>query len=223
MTTDSKPFYGFYGALPSQAGAVSRGLPAAVGEALSAWLEAGFSGTPAEGREERLAGAAPWRFAASAGLFGPQTVAGVVMPSRDASGRPAPCVVLASLGEADAVEACACGRWSEAVEILARTAITQSLSPDHLVEALEELGEPGPTTGARPFEVRSIDGGVRVDVEATPTLAVNMLDAARRERAADGIISLWWRVSGLHPGLFLLDGLPDGEAFEAVFSPLERE
>lgn len=211
MTTDSKPFCGFYGVLPSHEATVSRGLPGAVTDSLAAWLASGGAGA-------MEAGTSGWRFAASGGLFGSETVIGVIRPSRDAAGRPGAAFVVASLGDRDAAEACACGHWSEGVETLVRTAVGQSLSADHLVEALEEQGQPGPIGGSRPFEVRSIKGGVRVDVEATPTLAVNMLDAARRERSADGAVSLWWRVSGLRPSLYLLDGLPQGDAFASLFS-----
>lgn len=221
-STDAfEPFCGFYGSLPSQGGVVVRGLPDDVAGRLRAWLDGGIAhvaGGDGRARERLLAQAPAWRFAAAQGLFAGEAVTGVMAVSRDKDGTLYPCIAAASLGQSDAASAAACGRWSEGVEMLVRTAVTQSLDADHLAEALMEIGRPQPAIEPRPFEVTTIRGGVRVDVEATPTLAVNMVQAARAAHPAIKDLSFWWRVGGLHPGLLWLEGLPRGEAFESLFA-----
>lgn len=223
-TGSFQSFCGFYGSLPSHSGAVVRGLPDDVAGRLRDWMDNGLSSLTdkAPGAREKLLSNAPaWRFAAAPGLFAEEAVTGVMAISRDKAGAVYPCIAAASLGQSDAASAAACGRWSEGVEILVRTAAAQSLDADHLAEALMEIGRPQPAIEPHPFEVTAIRGGARVDVEATPTLAVNMVQAARAAHPSIRTPSLWWRVGGLHPGLLWLEGLPEGEVFEALFAQPE--
>jgi type VI secretion system protein ImpM len=221
VTDASDSFCGFFGKLPSHGDFLRRNLPGDAAGRLQAWLQEGFSrlGDLAPGeREQRMATAPAWRFPASPGLIAREAVTGVMVASRDKVGRVYPCLALASLGASDAASAANCGRWSEHVEMLVRTAVAQGLNGDHLAEALLELGRPEPAGEPRPFEVATIDAGVRVDVEATPTLAGNMVEAARATAPADGAVSLWWRVVGPSPCMFWLRGLPVDEVFESLFA-----
>lgn len=222
MTNAPESFCGFFGKLPSHGDILCRGLPDDTAGRLQSWLGEGLApmGDLADAeRRSRMTLAPAWRFAASADLIAPEAVAGVMVASRDKAGETYPCLALATLGQAEAASAATCGRWSEHVEMLVRTAVLQGLDPDHLAEALQELGRPAPEGEPRPFEVHGINDGVRVDVEATPTLAGNMVEAARRAAPTDGPVSLWWRVVGPSPCLYWVRGMPAGAVFDSLFAP----
>ena len=91
---------GFFGKLPSHGDFVSSGVGLALQHELDHWLQSGL-----RAGEERLGSRwhgtfhamPPWRFIVERGLWGPATIAGVLLPSKDRVGRSFPLVIAAQL------------------------------------------------------------------------------------------------------------------------------
>jgi len=91
---------GFYGKLPSHGDFVSMGLGHSLQSALDAWMQAGLQAAQQELGEDwkrRFRSMPAWRFIIERGLWGPATVAGVLLPSLDRVGRSFPLVIAAQL------------------------------------------------------------------------------------------------------------------------------
>ena len=136
---------GLYGKMPAHGDFVRRGLPAGFVAPWDAWLQAGIAAARAtlgEGWDAAWDGAPAWRFALPAGACGPEAVAGLLMPSRDAVGRCFP-LTLAAIPAALPPGAA----WYDMLEALADRARAGVLDADALAAALpdpEGEGEEAP-------------------------------------------------------------------------------
>lgn len=138
---------GFYGKIPSRGDFVSHGLAGPTRQAMDAWCQRVL---PAS--QERLgAGWTPawmeapiWRFHVRAGLFGPDPVAGLWLPSTDRAGRLYPLVVAIVTPNLQTD-----GALLDHLEMIALGAIEQDVAPDALGAA---LGAPAPE--AQPLTAR---------------------------------------------------------------------
>ncbi|WP_029871462.1 type VI secretion system-associated protein TagF [Rhizobium leguminosarum] len=91
---------GFFGKLPSHGDFVSTGLSRHLQAALDAWLQSGLQAAQrelSEDWERRFRMMPAWRFIVERGLWGPATIAGVLLPSLDRVGRSFPLVIAAQL------------------------------------------------------------------------------------------------------------------------------
>lgn len=135
---------GFFGKLPSHGDFVSTGLSRAVQDALDAWLQAGMAKAQhhaGEYWEDIFRNMPAWRFVAERGVWGPVTVAGVIVPSRDRVGRSFPLVITAQLHEfaGDTRSLCLDDTWFLALEALAETVLRQDFAIDTFATNLKRL------------------------------------------------------------------------------------
>ncbi|MGF9564592.1 type VI secretion system-associated protein TagF [Neorhizobium sp. BT27B] len=135
---------GFFGKLPSHGDFVSTGLSRTVQDALDAWLQSGIAKAhhhAGENWEQIFANMPAWRFVAERGIWGPLTVAGVIVPSRDRVGRSFPLVITAQLHEftGDTRKLCLDETWFIALEGLAETVSRRDFDLDTFTASLKRL------------------------------------------------------------------------------------
>lgn len=135
---------GFFGKLPSHGDFVSTGLRRSVQDALDAWLQAGIAKAhhhAGENWEQIFRNMPAWRFVAERGVWGPVTVAGVIVPSRDRVGRSFPLVITAQLHEfsEDSRKLCLDETWFIALEALAETVLHRDFELDTFTANLKRL------------------------------------------------------------------------------------
>lgn len=135
---------GFFGKLPSHGDFVSTGLRRSVQDALDAWLQAGIAKAhqhAGENWEAIFRNMPAWRFVAERGVWGPVTVAGVIVPSRDRVGRSFPLVITAQLHEftEDTRKLCLDETWFLALEALAETVLRRDFELDTFTASLKRL------------------------------------------------------------------------------------
>ncbi|MEB2844182.1 type VI secretion system-associated protein TagF [Rhizobiales bacterium RZME27] len=135
---------GFFGKLPSHGDFVSTGLRRSVQDALDAWLQAGIAKAhhhAGENWEQIFRNMPAWRFVAERGVWGPVTVAGVIVPSRDRVGRSFPLVITAQLHEFadDTRKLCLDETWFLALEALAETVSRRDFELDTFTASLKRL------------------------------------------------------------------------------------
>lgn len=178
---------GYFGKLPQRADFVASGLPERFLSPFDLWLRQGL-------QRGKLA----WNFALAAGVAGPDAVAGVMVPSRDRTGRDFPLVVacLAPAGPGAAAVAAMAAPWLDWAGRAAQQAAAGTLSPSDLDALLRRQAPPvfRRVMVSAGQEWRVVDGGGLA--AALPAL----LDATLGLRRA----SLWWGGSGA----LLCDGLP---------------
>lgn len=132
---------GLFGKLPAHGDFVRRGLRGGFCEAWDAWLRAGILAARAAlgeaGWQAAWQATPPWRFLLPAGTCGPDAVAGVMLPSRDAVGRAFPLTV-ATLGPgaAGCVAWPPSGAWFPLAEGAAQAGRDQWLDADALLALL---------------------------------------------------------------------------------------
>lgn len=135
---------GFFGKLPSHGDFVSMGLGRGLQASLDAWLQAGLQAAQQElGRdwEHRFRAMPGWRFIVERSLWGPATLAGVLVPSLDRVGRSFPLVIVAQLHRftehprqlyLDAT-------WFTAAEAIAETSAYRDFDINHFTASLKRL------------------------------------------------------------------------------------
>jgi type VI secretion system protein ImpM len=137
---------GVFGKLPARADFVLRGLPASFADPWHDWLARGLAAARHElGRQFAPAYmAAPvWRFVLAPGLCGPAPVAGVLLPSVDATGRLFPLTLAAVLPPFGGLPApAAASGWFEALEEAGREAIDCGPEIEAWLLRLAELAPP---------------------------------------------------------------------------------
>ncbi|RFB83163.1 type VI secretion-associated protein [Rhizobium leguminosarum bv. trifolii] len=135
---------GFYGKLPSHGDFVSMGLGHSLQSALDAWMQAGLQATQQELGDDwkrRFRAMPAWRFIIERGLWGPATVAGVLLPSLDRVGRSFPLVIAAQLHGF-----CEHPRqlylddtWFTAAEAIAESSARRDFDINHFTASLKRL------------------------------------------------------------------------------------
>ena len=121
---------GFFGKLPTHGDFIATGIGHALQRELDDWLQSGLRTC-----EERLGShwrdafhaMPPWRFIVERGLWGPATIAGVLLPSTDRVGRSFPLVIAAQLHSFDdhPRQLYLDSPWFTAAEALAETSLAR--------------------------------------------------------------------------------------------------
>jgi protein phosphatase/serine/threonine-protein phosphatase Stp1 len=127
---------GVFGKLPAHGDFVRRGLPQSFVGPWDAWLQAGIGvarGALGEAFEPSWAATPAWRFFLPAGACGPAAVAGLLLPSADAVGRPFPLTLAKLLAEGETPPGPV---WFDAVERAALAARDRGELVDVLVATL---------------------------------------------------------------------------------------
>ncbi|WP_018238710.1 type VI secretion system-associated protein TagF [Ensifer sp. BR816] len=162
---------GFFGKLPTHGDFVSTGIGHALQRELDDWLQSGLRACQDRlGNDWRDAfhGMPVWRFIVERGLWGPATVAGVLLPSADRVGRSFPLVIAAQLHSFDdhPRQLYLDSPWFTAAEALAETSL------------------------ARDFDIGTFMANVkRLRLPHAPESAIAGRFAALRRESS----SLWWK------------------------------
>jgi|GEM_PF-355616 len=140
---------GFFGKLPTHGDFVSTGLGRKLQGALDTWLQSSLQAIQGEfgGQwEHRFRSMPSWRFVVERDLWGPATVAGVIVPSFDRVGRNFPLAVAAQLHGFSGDPRCLCldDTWFIAAEGLAETSAHRDFDIETFTTGLKRLRPPRP-------------------------------------------------------------------------------
>ncbi|KZS55080.1 MULTISPECIES: type VI secretion system-associated protein TagF [Rhizobium] len=135
---------GFFGKLPSHGDFVSMGLGRGLQTALDAWLQSGLQAAQqdlGEDWERRFRLMPAWRFIIERGLWGPATVAGVLLPSLDRVGRSFPLVIAAQLHgfSEHPRQLYLDDTWFTAAEAIAESSAKRDFEINHFTASLKRL------------------------------------------------------------------------------------
>ncbi|MQW89271.1 type VI secretion system-associated protein TagF [Sinorhizobium saheli] len=138
---------GFFGKLPTHGDFVATGIGQVLQRELDDWLQSGL-----RAGEERLGSGwravfhamPPWRFIVEKGLWGPATVAGILLPSTDRVGRSFPLVIAAQLHSFDdhPRQLYLDAAWFTAAEALAETSFARDFDIATFIASLKRLRLP---------------------------------------------------------------------------------
>jgi type VI secretion system protein ImpM len=162
---------GFFGKLPSHGDFVSSGVGLSLQRELDEWVQSGL-----RAGEERLGShwrdhfhaMPPWRFIVERGLWGPATIAGVLLASTDRVGRTFPLIIAAQLHAFDdhPRQLYLDAAWFTAAEALGETSLARDFDIGTFTANLKRLRLP----------------------HAEKSAIAGRFAAQRRERT-----TLWWR------------------------------
>ncbi|WP_138464467.1 type VI secretion system-associated protein TagF [Poseidonocella sp. HB161398] len=154
-----------FGKLPARPDFVASGISPAARRGWDAWIQAGLAACQqvhGPGWREVFADAPTWNFVLPLQIFGPATLIGVMLPSRDTVGRAYPLFLGAEIPfPADTMALMAgLNRWFAAVEALALDALDPGFDPGELQRrALPRLDPPPlPRRGRGPLPVAPGEG-----------------------------------------------------------------
>ncbi len=207
---------GFFGKLPSRADFVGKGLPESFLTPFDTWLRAVLAAARADlGGDwaEIFLNSPVWRFTLTAGLAGPDAVAGVLVPSVDRSGREFPFLVAlcSPVALQPAALAAAAAGWLDRAGQAAVAAVRRGLDPAGMAPLMAALAMPPLPAATR---MSATAGGWRVEEAGRLGAALpQLLDRmAAVERA-----SLWWSDGSdrVRPTTLMIDGLPPPARFGA--------
>ncbi len=155
-----------------------------------------------------------WRFTLSAGLAGPASVVGVLMPSVDTVGRLFPLTLAAPLG--GAAPAALHGAWEgfDRLETLARAMLEEGATKAALAHGLAGVTLPGPVRAP----LRSAATGMRLVRAPGVTSGLCALGAAEF-CAGFAAPSVWSTATEDGARHLAADGLPGPQAAAALFDP----
>ncbi|NJM81990.1 MAG: type VI secretion system-associated protein TagF [Tabrizicola sp.] len=183
---------GYYGKVASQGDFVTRGLTPAVETALDTWLRQSVRQSQQDlgrGWLDAFLVAPVWRMALGPGVAGPDTVAGVMMPSVDRVGRYFPLVVAAILPgiRPPLIRLAKSAAFYDAIEDLALSTLEEGFSLVAFEESMDSL---------RVSATKMVWNG-----------------------AEDGHgLSLWWTGAALK-GAFEAEAFPPSERYADLFLP----
>jgi type VI secretion system protein ImpM len=156
---------GLFGKLPARGDFVRIGLPVHFVEPWDAWLQEVIAASRARMGESWLPAyleSPVWRFVLPAGMCGPGTVIGVVMPSVDRVGRYFPLTLAAVIAADGLVPPDDAARaWLDVCEAAGRAALEVDLAPEQVLQRLPVLLGSG-ATPAPQAATWWTDGGPRV-------------------------------------------------------------
>lgn len=138
---------GYFGKVPTQGDFVFRGLPLALTERFDGWLRQSVRDSQNHMGRDWLPAflvAPVWRMAITPGLFGPDALIGVVMPSVDRAGRYFPLVIAAPIPglRAAAPDLARMVTWFDAAEELALSTLDPHFSLGWFDQQIAGLGLP---------------------------------------------------------------------------------
>jgi len=196
---------GFHGKFPARGDFVTRNLPRSFITPWDAWLQAGLAASRdqlGEGWLSVYLESPIWRFVLAAGVCGPETWVGVLMPSVDRVGRYFPLTIAEPLATSahPLVTAVAAAAWFESAEALAVRALEDDrLDLEGFVGDVAGLATaPSLATTIVPTVVSGSDTtGWCVDLETASAVGVGLtivLDRLLVERG--GAYTVWWTNGG---------------------------
>ncbi|MDO5611865.1 MAG: type VI secretion system-associated protein TagF [Paracoccus sp. (in: a-proteobacteria)] len=138
---------GYFGKVPTQGDFVFRGLPLALTDRLDGWLRQSVRDSQNRMGRDWLPAflvAPVWRMAITPGLFGPDALIGVMMPSVDRAGRYFPLVIAAPVPglRASAADLARMATWFDAAEELALSTLDPRFSLSWFDEQIARLELP---------------------------------------------------------------------------------
>ena len=156
---------GLFGKLPARGDFVRIGLPGHFVMPWDAWLQEAIAASQASmgsGWLPAYLESPVWRFVLPAGMCGPATVVGVMMPSVDRVGRYYPLTLAAVMSPGGLVPPDeTVTAWLDVCEAAGRAALEEDLVPDQVLQRLPAL--PAPDARAEPLSgIWWTDGGPRL-------------------------------------------------------------
>jgi len=156
---------GLFGKLPARGDFIRIGLPGRFVMPWDAWLQGVIAASEARlgsGWLPAYLESPVWRFMLPAGMCGPGTVLGVMMPSVDRVGRYYPLTLAAVMSPGGLVPPEeTVGAWLDACEAAGRAALEEDLAPERVLERLPAL--PASDATAEPLSgIWWTDGGPRL-------------------------------------------------------------
>jgi type VI secretion system protein ImpM len=220
---------GFHGKFPARGDFVTRNLPRSFLTPWDDWLQAGLAASRdqlGEGWLSVYLESPIWRFVLAPGVCGPESWAGVLMPSVDRVGRYFPLTIAEPLDPSahPLVTAVAAAAWFESAEALAVRALEDDrLDLEGFVGDVAGLATaPSLATAIVPTVVSGSDAaGWCVDLETASTVGMGLtivLDALLIERG--GSYTAWWTNGGAQvPGhCCVLPRLPPVDRFHHLLT-----
>lgn len=216
---------GFFGKVPSLGDFVSRELPRSFIEPWDEWLQRAVACSRQQLGERWLEvylESPMWRFALNAQVCGPESWAGVVMPSVDRVGRYFPLTVAAPLSaDTASLPMPDCGAlWYEQVEGVLRAVLEdESCDVDLLRARIAALGIP-PMSMVPAGDSSRIGekDAYHITLATTDSLAAvpGMLEPLLRQRWRQ--TSLWWSTGSalVDPSVLVCTGLPPARGYAAM-------
>lgn len=216
---------GFYGKLPSRGDFIGRALPTAFLQPWERWLQAAIARSHdqlGDAWREHYCTSPIWRFALGAGLCGPFSQAGILMPSMDRVGRYYPLVIAAPVaadGLLLALPTTADGWFQQAEQIALAGLDLDHLDLDAFSHNVAALGLP-PGLDAATHEVATGKAWHCALPDASESLQAMPALAAQLLRRAFPQPSLWWTEGSdrIARCLLICDGLPPVDGFAALLS-----
>ncbi len=217
-------FPGIHGKLPSHGDFISRNVSQTFVRTWEDWLQQGITASQECLGEDWLniyLISPVWRFVLSPGVVDQQVWAGIMIPCVDKVGRYYPLTMVQSWSASKLptkllVEE---SQWFEALEVLAQSALQDSLTADWLEEQFPGLApkqmpfspEPGCWEPAKPVSTRWQDPEQN-PLQSYPLLVHSLL----QQRWP--CYSLWWSQGSerVDPGLMLTGYLPSPQSFTAL-------
>ena len=221
---------GYFGKFPSHGDFISRRLPReGFLDTWDRWLQSAIAASREQLGEAWLPTyltSPVWRFALSAGICGPSSWAGIMMPSVDSVGRYFPLSLAAELDEivSPLQIASSLSAWFVTLEDMALSALEDpfdlqefdrriaTLSIPSLADAIQFGHGPANGPGSAPLYVA-------LDAEQNPAHAYpTILDQLLRNTYAN--YSLWWTSGSDHvaPCLIACGGLPPARGYTALLA-----
>lgn len=155
---------GFYGKVPARGDFVRSGLTGSFVAAWDGWAQAVLAGSRKIMGEAWIPAwleAPVWRFALPGGLCGPETVAGLFLPSVDRVGRFFPlCFACLASGAAASAVAEQAGTWLCGAEAAGRAALAEDLTPEAMVVRLALFSDVAPSDALPPLPATPVDWGL---------------------------------------------------------------
>jgi type VI secretion system protein ImpM len=223
---------GWHGKLPSLGDFASRRLDEHFIEPWDGWLAAGLLAlreADPQGWLEHYLGSPSWRFLLMPGVLpgsaGQAAWAGVLMPSVDRVGRYFPLTLVQPLGPGpgNTQQMSELWFWLGRLDDLARDALYEDWTADHLEQELARMAPPGVTAPpALGGEAPSADGMlVELSGVAAADAALHIGAEAQRTWQAGCRGRAWWyaRPDETPPRLLLSRGLPAARLMSRFFGP----
>lgn len=214
---------GFFGKVPSRGDYVTQALPRSFLDPFEEWLNRAMAASQsalAAHWHELFRASPDWRFVLGSGVCGEETVAGMMLPSADRSGRCYPLVIAVALpGRPMPVEVAArTADWFERARRLGRAMIGGSVELGMLGRFLAQLGTPAATATPPPLSLGASAPGWRVAGAAPHEMHESLARLLHCVASATCLnYSLWWTegTRRIEPSTLLCGGLPAPERFAA--------
>ena len=221
MPKDALTVTGIYGKLPSRGDFIGRHLLRSFTDPWDQWLQYSLAESRnrlGDGWLECYLTSPLWRFALSAGVCGPDSRIGILMPSVDKVGRYFPLTLTASLSGRPTAGLGALD-WFQQAEALILTALEDDLDLEHFIDQVAALRVPELGTTITAPAGSSPAWHYRLASTDELGHACEALNGILLEQCYDGY-SLWWSNGSEHidPCMLVCPQLPSGERFTGLLA-----